>query len=280
MSTPRVSIFIQTLNEEKNLPSCLESVRWADDIVVLDSLSTDGTERVAREFGCRWFARKYDGRGPHQNWAMENIPWPNKWVFYLDADEHMTPELREEIERIAADESERRVAYYCGRRNYFMGRWLRHAMPPGNIMRFFQPPRIRFARLANPTPTIDGPHGYLKNQFIHHNFSKGIGEWLERHNRYSTYEAIETMRALKENPVSVSRLFSADRNTRRLELKNLSFRMPLRPHLKFLYMYLVGLGILDGRAGLTYCTLQAIYEYQICLKVRELKRVERGLTPS
>lgn len=280
MSAPKISIFIQTLNEEKNLPSCLESVRWADDVVVLDSLSTDGTERIAREFGCRWFARKYDGRGPHQNWAMENIPWPNKWVFYLDADEHMTPELRAEIEAIAADESEKRVAFYCGRRNYFMGHWLKHAMPPGYIMRFFQPPKIRFARLANPTPTIDGPHGYLKNHFIHYNFSKGLAEWFERHNRYSTYEAIETMRALKENPVKFGNLFSSDRNTRRLELKNLSFRLPFRPHLKFLYMYLLGRGFMDGHAGLTYCTLQAIYEYQICLKVRELKRVERGLPPA
>lgn len=280
MSAPKISIFIQTLNEEKNLPSCLESVRWADDVVVLDSLSTDGTERIAREFGCRWFARKYDGRGPHQNWAMENIPWPNKWVFYLDADEHMTPELRAEIEAIAADESEKRVAFYCGRRNYFMGQWLKHAMPPGYIMRFFQPPKIRFARLANPTPTIDGPHGYLKNHFIHYNFSKGLAEWFERHNRYSTYEAIETMRALKENPVKFGNLFSSDRNTRRLELKNLSFRLPFRPHLKFLYMYLLGRGFMDGHAGLTYCTLQAIYEYQICLKVRELKRVERGLPPA
>ncbi len=280
MSEPRVTIFIQTLNEEKNLPACLESVRWAKDIVVLDSLSTDGTERVAKEFGCRWYARKFDGRGPHQNWAMENIPWPNKWVFYLDADEHMTPELRQEIERIAADESEQRVAFYCGRRNFFMGSWLKHAMPPGNIMRFFQPPKIRFARLANPAPTIDGTHGYLKNHFIHYNFSKGLTEWLERHNRYSTYEAAETMRALREQPLRLGNLFSSDRNTRRLELKNISFRMPLRPVLKFLYMYLLGRGFLDGRAGLTYCTLQAIYEYQICLKVRELKRVERGLTPS
>ena len=96
-----VSIFIQTLNEEANLPGLLESVSFADDIVVLDSLSTDGTRAVAEAAGARWYERPFDGRGPHQNWAMENIDFKHRWVFYLDADERMTPELRSEIEAIA-----------------------------------------------------------------------------------------------------------------------------------------------------------------------------------
>ncbi|MBT8486558.1 MAG: glycosyltransferase family 2 protein [Phycisphaerales bacterium] len=269
-----VSIFIQTLNEEKNLPGLLDSVAWADDVVVLDSLSTDATETICRERGARFFARAYDGRGPHQNWAMENIDFKHPWVFYLDADERMTDELREEITAIAADPDETRVAFYCGRKNYFMGKWLKHAMPPGHIMRFFKPPHIRFERLANPVPIVDGEIGYLREHFLHDNFSKGIGEWLERHNRYSTYEATETMRALAEQPVRLRNLFAADAMTRRLELKNLSFRMPGRPWLKFLYMYFLKLGFLDGRPGLTYCRLQAMYEYQICLKVREMQRAQ------
>jgi len=267
-----VSIFIQTLNEEANLPGLLDSVAWSDDIVVLDSLSTDGTEEIARDRGCRWFARAFDGRGNHQNWAMEHISFRYPWVFYLDADERMTPELREEIESIARNPDEKRVAFYCGRRNYFMGRWLRRAMPPGHIMRFFRPPHIRFARDANPVPIVDGEIGYLKEQFLHDNFSKGLHEWLERHNRYSTYEAKETLKALREQPLRMRNLMHRDPMTRRLELKNLSFRLPGRPFLKFLYMYLLRAGFLDGRAGLTYCTLQAIYEYQICIKVRALSR--------
>ena len=152
-------------------------------------------------------------------------------------------------------------------------------MPPGSIMRFFQPARIRFERLANPTPIVDGGVGYLRGQFLHDNFSKGIGEWLERHNRYSTYEAKETVRALAERPVSVGNLFSRDRSTRRLELKNLSFRLPGRAGLKFVYMYLLQGGIFDGGAGLTYCVLQAWYEYQIVLKVRELRGRPSGGLP-
>ena len=276
-----VSIFIQTLNEADNLPGLLDSLDGFDDIVVLDSLSTDATRSIAEARGCRWFERKFDGRGPHQNWAMEHIDFKHRWVFYLDADERMTPELKREIESIAAkwesgewtrDTSP--VAYYCGRKNYFRGRWLKHAMPPGNIMRFFQPPHIRFERLANPVPIVDGQVGYLAEHFLHYNFSKGLREWIERHNRYSSYEATETVKALQNNPIRFGNLFSSDRNTRRLELKNLSFRLPLRPFIKFLYMYILGRGFLDGRAGLTYCTLQAIYEYFIVLKAREIRQPE------
>ena len=142
----------------------------------------------------------------------------------------------------------------------------------GEMLWGFGVHHIRFARDANPVPTVDGSIGYLKQHFIHYNFSKGMREWIERHNRYSTYEAGETVKALKENPVKVSNLFSGDRNTRRLELKNLSFRMPMRPLLKFIYMYVISRGFLDGRAGWTYCRLQALYEYMIVLKVREMNR--------
>jgi glycosyltransferase involved in cell wall biosynthesis len=282
------SIFIQTLNEEVNLPGLLESVSFADDIVILDSQSEDRTKEIALAAGCRWFERKFDGRGPHQNWAMENIPFAYRWVFYLDADERMTPELRKEIESIAAAweqgemsrETSDPVAYYCGRKNFFYGRWLKYAMPPGYIMRFFQPERIRFERLANPTPKVDGTVGYLRHQFLHYNFSKGLTEWLERHNRYSSYEAQETLNALRTHPIRLISLLSNDRNTRRLALKNLSFRLPGRPLLKFIFMYIISLGFLDGRPGFIYCILQAIYEYQIVLKVKELRRVERGLPPA
>ena len=154
------------------------------------------------------------------------------------------------------------------------------AMPPGHIMRFFKPPKIRFARDANPIPEIDGEAGYLQQHFLHHNFSEGLREWIERHNRYSTFEANETVKALADRPLRWSNLLSGDPMTRRFELKNLSFRLPFRPWLKFAYMYLLKGGFLDGRAGWTYCRLQAMYEWQICLKVRELQREARGLPGS
>ena len=179
--------------------------------------------------------RKFDNWAAHQNWAMENIDFKHPWVFYLDADERMTEELRSELGAIAANPDEPRVAFFCGRKNFFMGKWIRHAMPPGMIMRFFQPRRIRFERIVNPTPIVDGPHGYLTNYFLHYNFSKGLTEWFDKHNKYSQMEAVEGMKLLKNKAGPQPSLFSRDRFLRRKALKNLSFRMPLRPLLKFIY---------------------------------------------
>lgn len=274
-----VSVMIMTLNEEANLPGALRSLSWCDDVVVFDSYSSDRTIEIAEEMGARVVQRKFDSFGPHQTWGLKNIEYKYRWVFMLDADERMTDGLREVLESIAAkwesgeyNEAEHPVAYYCGRRNFFSGKWIKHAMPPGNNMRFFQPPLIRFEREVHQVPVVDGKIGYMKGMFDHYNFSKGIGEWFDRHNRYATMESHETIRALKENPVRLRNLLSRDRNSRRLEMKNISFRLPFRPYFKFVYMYLLKLGFLDGRAGLTYCTIQAIYEYLIVLKVREIRR--------
>ena len=276
-SAPRVSILVLTLNEERNIGACLDSVGGFDDVVVLDSLSTDSTREIAASRGARVVERRFDNWAAHQNWAMHHIPFRHSWVFYLDADERMTPALRSEIEAIASDGSRTEVAFYCGRRNYFMGRWIRHAMPPGMIMRFFRPSKVRFERLVNPVPVIDGPHGYLRNLFEHYNFSKGLTEWFEKHNKYSLFEAMEGMKLLRTGGGVSARLLSRDRFERRRALKELSFRIPMRPLAKFLWMYLLRLGFLDGRAGYTYCRLQAIYEYMIVVKMRELERNQKGL---
>jgi hypothetical protein len=188
----------------------------------------------------------------------------------------MTAELAEEVMEIARDGARHEVAFYCGRRNWFMGRWIRHAMPPGMIMRFFRPERVRFERLVNPVPVIDGPHGYLRNLLEHHNFSKGLSEWIDKHNRYSQMEAIEGMKLLAGPRPSLGRLLGRDRFDRRKALKELSFRMPFRPLSKFLWMYVLKRGFLDGRAGWTYCRLQAMYEFMIVLKMAELARRARG----
>ena len=270
-----VSILVLTLDEARNIEPCLASLEGFDDVVVLDSCSKDGTQQLARARGARVVERRFDNWAAHQNWAMEHLDFRCPWVFYLDADERMTPELREEVAAIAADPSRPEVAYFCGRRNYFMGKWIRHAMPPGMIMRFFRPGKVRFERLVNPVPVIDGPHGYLANLFEHHNFSKGLTEWIDKHNKYSLFEAMEGMKLRQAG--GSARLLSGDRFERRRALKELSFRMPFRPALKFLWMYLLKRGFLDGRAGYDYCRLQAMYEYMIVVKMRELDRNERGL---
>jgi hypothetical protein len=265
-------------------------VSFADDIVVLDSLEhRRHARRRRRSRGARWFERAYDGRGPHQNWAMEHIDFKHRWVFYLDADERMTPELRAEIEKIAdawdsgrdveRDRTPSRTTAGAGTTSVT---WLKHAMPPGNIMRFFQPPLIRFAAPRQPRAHRRSGRSGISSEHVHSpQLQQGAPtSGCERHNRYSTYEAVETVNALANRPVRLGNLFHGDRTTRRLELKNLSFRMPARAVLKFLYMYILQRGFLDGRAGFAYCLLQGMYEEMIVLKVHEIQRKNRGLSPS
>jgi glycosyltransferase involved in cell wall biosynthesis len=270
-----ISILILTLNEEQNLPECLDSVKWVDDIVVLDSYSNDQTVEIAKAAGARVVQRRFDNWAAHQNWAVENIPFKHPWVFYLDADERMTAGLRQEIEAIANDPGEKRVAFYCGRKNFFMGKWLKHSFRTEAIMRFFRPDKIRFERLVNPTPVIHGAHGHLRARLLHYNFSKGLTEWIAKHNQYALFEAMEGMRILRGEAGPSPSLFSRDKVLRRKALKLLTFRLPFRPTLRFFYMYVWRLGFLDGRAGLVYCRLLSMYEYMIVLKMEELERCGR-----
>lgn len=265
-----ISVLILTLNEESNLPTCLDTVKWSDDVVVFDSFSTDRTVEIARSQGARVIQREFDNWAAHQNWANENIQFKHQWVFYLDADERMTEGLEQEITGIAGSRTEHRVAFYCGRRNYFMGRWIKHAYPPSLLMRFFRPQKVRFERLVNPVPVINGPHGYLREMFEHYNFSSGLTKWFDKHNKYSHFEAMEGMKVLHQQDVDYGLLVSRDRALRRKALKNISFRLPCRPLLKFFYFYFVQRGFLDGRPGLTYCIMQSIYEYMIVVKMNEL----------
>ncbi len=272
-----ISILILTLNEEVNLPECLNTVQWADDIVVFDSFSTDGTVAIAEARGARVIQRKFDNWSSHQNWALENISFKYEWVFYIDADERMTGELKEELLHKAKKDRNENVAYFCGRRNFLMGRWISHVASPSYVLRFFKAKHVLFERLVNPVPVIDGPYGYLKNRLDHYNFSKGMTDWIEKHNRYSLLEAVEGDKAYGMDSLSLRDLFASDPFKKRTALKTLSFRLPFRPWGKFLYLYIIKRGFLDGGPGLTYCLLMSIYEYFIVLKTKELRRRNKGL---
>ena len=273
-----VSIFIQTLNEEENLPVCLKSVAFSDDIVVLDSFSTDGTERVARAAGARLFQRAYEGRAANQNWAVENIEFKHLWVYYTDADEVVTDELREEILRLTGDASRPEALFRVRFKNMFMGRFLRYSsLYPTWVPRLFRPDKLRWERGANPVAIVAGPEGKLEGHFLHYSFSKGMADWFAKHNKYSSYEAVETLKELQHRTFRWGDLFAGDPAVRRQALKKLSFRLPGRPFAKFCYMYFLRLGFLDGMPGFHYCVLQSFYEYQIVLKVKEIQRREAGL---
>jgi glycosyltransferase involved in cell wall biosynthesis len=275
-----VSVLILTLNEEINIGACLDSLTWCDDIVVLDSLSNDRTRAIAEERGARIVTRAFDNWSAHQNWAVSNIGFRHPWVLYLDADERCEEALRDEALRVAQPTAPE-AAFRIRRKDFFMGRWLKHAqLYPTWLVRLFRPGRIRYERLVNPVARVDGPIGQLQAHIIHYPFSHGVSHWIERHNRYSDMEAIEAAKVRLGEDGAVApagSIWSKDPNERRRALKDVFFRMPARPLVKFVYYYAWRRGFLDGKAGLTYATLQAMYEYMIACKGAEIERRRRGL---
>jgi glycosyltransferase involved in cell wall biosynthesis len=273
-----VSVLILTLNEEKNLPACLESVKWCDDIVILDSFSTDRTVEIAKMCGARVVQRHFDNE-KNQREASLRLQFNYPWVYNPDADEITPPELRDEIIKIVSDPNRKEVAYRVRFKTMFMGRWIKHSsLYPTWVVRLFRPEKISFSRSVNLQYIIDGPEGQLDSHFEHHSFNKGLNAWVDKHNRYSWHEACEAMNSLEDSLVPWRDIFAPSSVLRRKALKELSFRLPCRPTLRFLYMYVLRLGFLDGWEGLTYCRLLSIYEYLIVLKMKELRRRERGLS--
>ncbi len=268
-----VSVLILTKNEEQDLPGCLASVAWSDDIHVYDSLSTDRTVEIAEAAGAKVTKRAFDNWASHQNWGLANIPFKNEWVFYIDADERMTPELVQAIQGALAQPADN-VAFRVQRRDFFVGTWLKHVQASPFYMRLFKPGKMRYERLVNPISLADGPVGQVSGYLDHFPFSKGVGHWLERHNSYSRFEAQQIMANRKEHAsFSLLKAFtSADFHEKRFHQKELFYRLPARPLIKFFLLYILKRGFLDGIAGFRYAALQAIYEYMIVLKVDELER--------
>lgn len=268
-----VSVLIPTKDEERNIPDCIKSVSWVGEIFVYDSMSSDRTVEIAERSGANVMQRSFDNFADHKNWALDNLPFKFDWVLILDADEHVTPELREEIDHaIRADSI---AGYYIPRKNLFMGKWIRHGgWFPDYQLRLFRRGKARYEnRIVHEHMVIDGQTGYLQHPLIHQDF-KGLERYFDRHNSYSSLEAVEAFKILNGTKASVQidkGLKNAGPERRRV-LKEFGYRfVPCRSLAKFLWMYVIKRGFLDGRMGFRYCLLHAMYEYQISLKIEELK---------
>jgi len=275
-----LSILILTKNEAQDLPGALASVVWSDDIHVFDSYSTDATVAIAQAAGAHVTQRAFDNWAAHQNWGLANIPFRHPWVFYMDADEIVTPELRDNLLN-AIENTGDNVAFRIQRRDFFQGTWLRHVQTSSFYLRLFRPGSMRYERLVNPISIPDGPIGELAGFLDHFPFSKGIGHWVDRHNKYSAFEAAQIIaNGRGQEPFSIIAAFTEkDFHKRRYHQKELFYRMPARPLVKFVVLYLLKRGFLDGAAGFTYATLQSFYEYLIVLKTKELRRDGASPTP-
>ena len=277
---PPISILVLTKNEELDLPACLDSVAWADDVHVFDSHSTDRTEAIATARGARVVRRRFDDFASQRNAALHGLPFEHPWVLTLDADERVPPALARALAEFVARAPDGVAACRLRRRDFLGRTWLKRSQISPYYVRLVRPDRVRYRREVNEVLDVDGAIHDLAEPFDHYPFSKGLRHWLDKHNVYSSMEASCALDSRRgETAFSVRKAFLAsDFNERRFHQKELFYRMPLRPFAKFLYIYLWRRGFLDGRAGFTYATLQAIYEYMIVLKTRELE--QRSAAPA
>jgi glycosyltransferase involved in cell wall biosynthesis len=268
-----ISVLILTRNEQQDLPGCLASVSWSDDIHVFDSHSTDATVEIAKAAGAQVHTRIFDDYATHRNAALTTLPFKHPWVFLLDADERPTPELSREMQQATLNAAEEISGFRLRRRDFLFGTWLKHAQISPFYIRLVRPRRAKYTRAINEVLELDGPVAELRHPLDHFPFSKGIAHWIDKHNRYSTMEAelIVREKGLR-NPKLSTALRDPDFHTRRRHQKALFYRLPARPLLKWCYMIVVRGAWLDGPAGVTYATLQSIYEYLIVLKTKELRR--------
>ena len=264
-----LSILILTRNESQNIADCLASVAWSDDIHVLDSLSTDDTQTIATSLGAHVTERAFDNWSAHQNWALANLPFKHPWVFYLDADERVTPELHTALLAAVANPGDR-VAFRVQRRDFFENTWLKHVQASAFYMRLFRPGKMRYERLVNPVSLPSGPVGQLTGYLDHFPFSKGLAHWNERHRQYAALEAQQILanRAAHTTFSLRAALYAPDFHQRRFHQKELFYRLPFRPLIRFLYLYVLRRGFLDGKAGYLYARLQSQYESLIVAKER------------
>lgn len=265
---PNVSVLILTKNEEQDLPGCLASVAWSDDVHVLDSESTDQTQALARSSGANVAVRPFDGYASQRNFGLK-LPFKHQWVFLLDADERVPQALADELIEFVNSAPQSIAAARIRRRDIWWGRWLKHAQISPFFVRLARVGRTHYEREVNEVMVVDGDIADLTAHFDHYPFSKGLDHWISKHNVYSKMEA-QVIAKGDIKPSWKTALLDRDFNNRRLHQKALFYRMPGRPFIKLGYMLLVRRAFLDGWPGIRYAILQAIYEYFIVLKTKEI----------
>ena len=271
-----VSVMIFTLNEELNLPGCLQSLAWCDDVIVIDSFSSDNTREISLAAGARIFQHTFTGFGDQRTWALEAAGPVHPWVLILDADERVPVELSEELGRILPLVPDQVGAFRLKRRFHMWGRWLRYSsLYPTWVVRLVRHGRVRYVNRGHAeTQEVEGEIWNLENDLIDENL-KGMDEWFERHNRYARKDAEYELQQEAE-PASLPGLFAGDPMQRRKSLKRLASKVPGRPLVYFLYGYIWRRGFLDGRDGLIFCMMRALYQGMVVARKHDLRR---GLKP-
>lgn len=285
MSFP-LTVLIATKDEALNLPEALASVRWADQVIVVDSGSSDGTVEIAEKAGAEVLQFEYEGGWPKKrNWGMQGGGVRNPWVLVLDADERVSPELRTQIESVASSGAgDGPVGYYLRWKFVFLGRWMRHSWSHGWMLRLFRQGAVEYEDLGmrgeggwdaevheNLVPLEEGAVCGRLSEPVTHDSEQSLSFWIAKQNQFSDWNAKRRLTQLEESMPPISSLFSSDPGKRRRWMKALFLRLPCKPTLLFVYLFLWKRGFLDGVAGFYFCRLRAAHELNINAKMFEAK---------
>ena len=273
-----VSLVVPCKNEESNLARCLSSVNWIKEVFIVDSHSTDSTASIVNDYGAKLVQFDYNGGWPKKkNWALENLPFSHEWVLILDADECLPPEAEDEITDIVNNPKQKHSGYWINRRFFFLGKPLNHAYFPNWNLRLFKHKLGRYEKITDLSTdsgdheihehvVVQGTTGKLKSIMDHHAFPT-IDSFVEKHNRYSNWEAIVESSAEDDDKALQHEVVKGKRRLRRIFR-----RLPFRPTLRFLYVYLWQGGIFDGWQGYVFARLHAQYEFLSLAKAKAILR--------
>ena len=281
MSTVRPTVVVLTFNEERNLEACLASVAgWAHAVFVVDSGSTDRTLAIAEQYGAQVAVHAFDGHVRQWQWAFANLPIDTSWVLALDADQVVTPELRDDLlatlPRWEAPGSP--VGGYCNRRQVFRGRWIRHGgYYPKYLLKLFRREAVSLDEqdLVDHHFLVNGPTALLEGDLIEDNRNEAeIAVWIGKHNRYAVLQARDEETRWSAADAPTGKLTGTP-DERTLWMKRVWNRMPLffRPLGYFVYRYVFRLGFLDGKEGFIFHFMQAFW-YRLLVDINrdELRR--------
>ncbi len=267
-----ISIVILTKNEEKDLPACLHSVEWSNDLHVLDSGSTDKTIGIAQDAGAHITFNEFQSFGQQRNFALDHLSIKNEWVLFLDADEVISEKFRVAIFDSISNAENDVAGFYCCWKLMLENKWLKYSDNfPKWQFRLLRKGRARFTDFGHgqKEAAVEGRIAYIKEPYLHYGFSKGWSFWVERHNRYSSQEAVAR---LSHRP-RVKDIFSRHGSIRNPALKSWLCKIPGWPFLRFFHAYIISMGFLEGKPGFIYCYSMGYYEFLIRIKMRELKNM-------
>ena len=267
-----ISVIVSVKNEELNLPICLSKLNDFDEVIVVDSLSTDNTPNIVKKFGFKLVNFKWNGKFPKKrNWTLENVNINNEWVLFLDADEYLTKRFINEVStKIELNEH---VGYWIYYNNYFMGKEQKYGLKMRKLAlfkkdfgRFEQINEDNWSHLdmeIHEHPILNGSLSKLKNTIIHKDY-KGLDHFITRHNDYSSWEAKRYLNLKKDKTTKL---------TSRQQIKYRLLKTGLLPCFYFFGTYILKGGFLDGITGFYFARFKSMYFFQIQSKIKEVKSI-------